>query len=54
MPGVVAGGEGGLLGLAVSPTYAQDNFVYAYFTAANDNRIVRFRLDARRRPRSRS
>jgi len=44
--GVVPGGEAGLLGLAVSPTYAQDGFVYVYFTAAADNRIVRFRLDA--------
>src|SRR4029078_715433 len=39
-------GEGGLLGLAVSPTYASDQWVYAYFTAASDNRIVRFRLTA--------
>jgi glucose/arabinose dehydrogenase len=46
IPNVVPGGEGGLLGLAVSPTYAQDQWVYAYFTAANDNRIVRFRLGA--------
>ncbi|MCA1713043.1 MAG: PQQ-dependent sugar dehydrogenase [Actinobacteria bacterium] len=37
-------GEGGLLGLAVSPTYAQDGLVYAYLTAADDNRVVRFRL----------
>ena len=44
--GVAAAGEGGLLGLAVSPTYAQDRFVYVYFTAASDNRIVRFTLDA--------
>jgi glucose/arabinose dehydrogenase len=46
VPGVVPGGEGGLLGLAVSPTYASDQWVYAYFTAASDNRIVRFRLNA--------
>ncbi len=46
VPNVVAGGEGGLLGLAISPTYAQDQWVYAYFTAAQDNRIVRFRLGA--------
>jgi len=46
VPGVVAGGEGGLLGLAASPTYAQDNYLYAYLTAASDNRIVRFRLSA--------
>ncbi|MBL7260111.1 PQQ-dependent sugar dehydrogenase [Paractinoplanes lichenicola] len=44
--GVAATGEAGLLGLAVSPTFAQDNFVYVYFTAASDNRIARFRLDA--------
>ncbi|MEN3359951.1 MAG: hypothetical protein V7637_3933, partial [Mycobacteriales bacterium] len=44
--GVVASGEGGLLGLAVSPTFATDDLVYAYFTSSADNRIVRFRLDA--------
>ena len=43
--GVVPGGEGGLLGIAVSPTFATDNLVYAYYTAASENRIVRFRLD---------
>jgi glucose/arabinose dehydrogenase len=48
VPGVEARGEGGLLGLAVSPKYASDGLVYAYFTAAEDNRIVRFRLDAAR------
>ncbi len=45
MPGVAANGEGGLLGLAVSPGFAADNLVYAYLTAAEDDRIVRFRLD---------
>jgi glucose/arabinose dehydrogenase len=44
VPGVAAQGEGGLLGLAVSPTFTQDRYVYAYFTASGDNRIVRFRL----------
>ena len=44
VPGVVADGEGGLLGLAVSPRYASDHLVYAYLTTASDNRIVRFRL----------
>ncbi|GGC66934.1 oxidoreductase [Hoyosella rhizosphaerae] len=34
-------GEGGLLGLAVSPTFNDDQYVYLYFTAAEDNRIVR-------------
>ncbi|MEU2254735.1 PQQ-dependent sugar dehydrogenase [Nocardia xishanensis] len=45
VPGVVAGGEGGLLGLAASPQFAENGYVYAYFTASSDNRIVRFRLD---------
>ncbi|HEV3495684.1 MAG TPA: PQQ-dependent sugar dehydrogenase [Actinomycetes bacterium] len=44
VPGVVAGGEGGLLGLAVSPDFERDQLVYAYFSARSDNRIVRFRL----------
>ena len=42
--GVSASSESGLLGLAVSPTYAQDGYVYVYFTTASDNRIARFRL----------
>ncbi|ROO85729.1 glucose/arabinose dehydrogenase [Actinocorallia herbida] len=47
VPGVHAEGEGGLLGLAVSPSYAADGYVYAYLTTESDNRIVRFRLDDR-------
>ena len=38
-------GEGGLLGLAVSPDFAADGAVYAYVTTARDNRVVRFTLD---------
>jgi glucose/arabinose dehydrogenase len=44
VPGVAAGGEGGLLGLAVARDFASTGLVYAYFTANSDNRIVRFRL----------
>ena len=44
LSGVQPAGEGGLLGLAVSPSYAEDGYVYAYYTAASDNRIVRFTL----------
>lgn len=43
-------GEGGLLGIAVAPTYAQDRLVYAYYTTGEDNRIARFRLGARPQP----
>jgi glucose/arabinose dehydrogenase len=51
IPGVDTGaGEGGLLGLAVSPSYGSDRLVYAYFTSNTDNRIVRFRLGGRVRP----
>src|SRR6476619_4031085 len=50
VPGVSFDGEGGLLGLAVSPAYARDGLVYAYLTTASDNRIVRFRLGGTVRP----
>ena len=50
VPGVAPIGEGGLLGLAVSPSYRSDRFVYAYFTTRGDNRIARFRLGGRVRP----
>ncbi|MFG1999212.1 PQQ-dependent sugar dehydrogenase [Spirillospora sp. NPDC048911] len=45
VPGVAAAGEGGLMGIAVSPTFAQDRFIYLHFTASDDNRVVRFRYD---------
>lgn len=47
VPGVDPGGEGGLLGVAVSPDFDRDRYVYLYFTARNDNRIVRFKLGGR-------
>jgi glucose/arabinose dehydrogenase len=51
VPGVATQeGEGGLLGLAVSPHYSSDKLVYAYFTSGRDNRIVRFRLGGRPHP----
>lgn len=45
VPGVQPGGEGGLLGVAVSPSFATDRKIYLYFTAAADNRVVRYNYD---------
>ena len=50
VPGVAATGEGGLLGLAVASDHARTGWVYAYLTAADDNRVVRFRLEGGARP----
>ncbi len=51
VPGVdTEAGEGGLLGLALSPTYRRDKLVYAYFTTRSDNRIARFTLGGAVKP----
>jgi glucose/arabinose dehydrogenase len=41
--GVVPDGEGGLLGVALSPSFGQDQLIYLYYTAVQDNRVVRYR-----------
>lgn len=46
--GVSPAGEGGLLGIALSPGFASDHMVYAYFTSASDNRIVRMLYDEKK------
>ena len=43
VPGVDTAGDGGLLGLALSPTYLEDGLLYAYMSTATDN-LVRFPL----------
>ncbi|MFD9910603.1 PQQ-dependent sugar dehydrogenase [Streptomyces sp. NPDC059063] len=48
VPGVASGGEGGLMGLALSPEFASDHFVYAYFTTESDNRIARMLYDEKK------
>lgn len=43
--GAAPAGEGGLLGLALSPAFAEDRLLYAYVTRADDNAVVRAVLD---------
>jgi glucose/arabinose dehydrogenase len=46
IPGVyLPGGDGGLLGLDISPRFARDKLVYVYYTAVDgESRIARFKL----------
>ncbi|GEN79744.1 PQQ-dependent sugar dehydrogenase [Actinotalea fermentans] len=44
--GTVTRGEGGLLGVAVSPEFAVDGLVYLYRTAPDGNQVVRGELDS--------
>lgn len=43
-------GEGGLLGLALSPNYENDRYIYVYYTTGEDNRVGRFRLGEQPEP----
>ncbi len=43
---VAPGGEGGLLGIALSPQFADDSFVYLYYSVVRENRVVRYRYTA--------
>jgi glucose/arabinose dehydrogenase len=46
-PDVLTGGEAGMNGIAVDPDYASNRFVYTYYSStANDNRIVRWQVNA--------
>ena len=44
LTGLSTAGGGGLLDLAVSPNYAEDNLIFAYITTPSDNRVVDFTL----------
>ncbi|GGQ38361.1 PQQ-dependent sugar dehydrogenase [Couchioplanes azureus] len=47
---VTAGGDGGLLGIAVSPGYATDQTVFVYYSTAKDNRVAKLKLKGRPQP----
>ncbi len=51
---VSAVGEGGLLGLAVDPSFARNRFVYLYYTTAGGMRLERWRFSGGRLRRERS
>jgi glucose/arabinose dehydrogenase len=44
LTGLDTSGDGGLLDLALSPSYDEDNLIYAYVTTPTDNRVVAFTL----------
>jgi glucose/arabinose dehydrogenase len=47
---VDATGDGGLTGLALSPSYQEDHLVFAYVTTPTDNRVVRFAANDKPKP----
>lgn len=51
---VSAQGEGGLLGVAIDPRFARNDFVYFYLTTSSGMRVDRYRLRGTRLRRSRT
>ena len=44
------GGDGGLLGIAVSPKYKTDATVFVYYSTAKDNRVAKLKLEGKPQP----
>jgi glucose/arabinose dehydrogenase len=48
VPAVFSNGEGGQMGIALHPKFAENNLIYLYYTTSTGpqrNRVMRFRLD---------
>ena len=43
-PSSAPSGEGGVMGIAVDPSYATNRFIYVCYTTSGDNRVVRFTI----------
>jgi glucose/arabinose dehydrogenase len=50
LTGVAPGGDGGLLGIAASPTFKADKTVYVYYSTAKDNRVAKLVLEGTPKP----
>jgi glucose/arabinose dehydrogenase len=44
-PDVVPAGEGGVMGVAVDPSFASNRFLYTCYTTGGDNRVVRWQVN---------